>query len=72
VNEIPTKRPPHPHPQHTRARATLRIDDIDPGSPLYHAWVDSVSAIFNSRLSELTGIPGLIGLRERPRYKNEH
>lgn len=51
--------------------ATLRVDDLGPGSPLYHAWVDATSAIFNARLSAITGLDGFVSRREAPRYKGE-
>jgi len=51
--------------------ATLRIDDVDPGSPLYHGWIDAVSRFFYGQLAAACGLPGLQGKREKPNYKGE-
>ena len=53
--------------------ATMRIGDkaAPCAHDLYHAWVDAVSAIFHAELSAATGIPGIVGRRQKPSYKGE-
>lgn len=51
--------------------ASARIDGIEPGDPIYHAWVDAVSRIFHANLERLTGIKGFVGKRLKPDYRGE-
>lgn len=52
--------------------ATLDLELIErPGDPHYQGWVDLVSAAFHGWLSRRTGLEGITGKRQAPRYKGE-
>lgn len=52
--------------------ATLDLELIErPGDPAYQAWVDLVSSAFHAWLSRRTGIEGITGKRQAPRYAGE-
>lgn len=50
--------------------ATVRLGKIEQAQPLYHAWVDAVSALHFAELSALSGVQ-LKSKRAAPNYKGE-
>ena len=52
--------------------ATLDLALVEaPGDVSYQGWVDSISDAFHRWLSRRTGIEGITGKRQAPRYKGE-